>query len=123
MTKKFSLIERLKSFRFAFAGLKSAISSEHNLWIHFLAAIVVIAFGFYFAVSPTEWCILLFTIGLVISAELFNTAIEKLADYTSKGEQHELIKKTKDIAAGAVLVLAIVAVILGVIIFTPYLLA
>ena len=84
--------------------------------------IVVTSAGLYYDVSISEWCILLLTIGVVLFAELMNTAIEQLADYSCEGKYNELIKKVKDISAGAVLVLAIVALVIGGLVFRPYLL-
>jgi diacylglycerol kinase len=120
VSKKFSIIDRFKSFKYAFAGLGSSFSTEHNLWLHLIAATIVCSGGFYFCITTTEWSVLLMIIGLVIASELFNTAIEKLADYACKGEYNDQIKKVKDTSAGAVLVLALVAVVIGGLIFVPY---
>jgi diacylglycerol kinase (ATP) len=114
--QKFSLRKRFGSFRFAFKGIIHAFTQEHNFRIHFLAAILVIAAGFYFELRMVGWTLILFAIGFVLVAELFNSAIELLADVVSP-EENKTIGKVKDIAAGAVLVAVIVAVIIGIIVF------
>lgn len=117
-TEKFSITKRLKSFGHAFNGLKTAFKGEHNLRIHLVAAILVVILGIYFKIEIVEWLILTLTIGFVIAMELLNSSIENLADYACK-EQHPMIKKVKDIAAGAVLVSAISALIVGLLVFIP----
>ena len=117
--ESFSISKRLKSFVYAFAGLKTLLRSEHNAWIHFSATLVVISTGFFFNVNKFEWCLLAIAIGIVFVAELFNTAIEQLTDMVSP-EYNEKAKKVKDLAAAGVLVAAIVAVIMGLIVFLPY---
>ncbi|MFT5601578.1 MAG: diacylglycerol kinase [Flavobacteriales bacterium] len=117
-TEKFSITKRLKSFGHAFNGLKTAFKGEHNLRIHLVAAILVVILGLYFKIEIVEWLILTLTIGFVIAMELLNSSIENLADYACK-EQHPMIKKVKDIAAGAVLVSAISALIVGLLVFIP----
>jgi diacylglycerol kinase len=117
-TEKFSITKRLKSFGHAFNGLKTAFKGEHNLRIHLVAAILVVILGIYFKIEIVEWTILTLTIGFVIAMELLNSSIENLADYACK-EQHPMIKKVKDIAAGAVLVSAISALIVGLLVFIP----
>jgi diacylglycerol kinase (ATP) len=114
--QKFSLRKRLKSFKYAFNGLGILLRDEHNSRIHLFFAILTIFGGFWFTISSTEWMILLLTIALVFAAEFFNSAIEALADKISP-EKDELIKKAKDVAAGGVLITAIISVIVGVLIF------
>jgi len=116
--RKFSLADRLRSFRYAFTGIKELIADEHNFRIHLFAAILVIICGIIYEVSPLEWILLSIVIGIVISAEIFNSAIEKLADFVSP-EHNKIIGKVKDMSAAAVLVLAVVSVIVGLIIFLP----
>ena len=120
-TEPFSISKRLKSFVYAFAGLKTLLRSEHNAWIHFAATLVVISAGFFLKVNTQEWCLLVFAIGIVFVAELFNTAIEQLTDMISP-EYNEKAKKVKDLAAAGVLVAAVVAVVIGCLVFFPYLL-
>ena len=108
----------MKRFSDAFNGIFHAIKSQKNMKIHITAAIVVISCGFFFKVSPIEWSILIITIGLVIAAEIFNTAIEWFCDFVEPNH-HEKIGLIKDAAAGAVLVLSIAAFAVGLIIFLP----
>ena len=120
MNKPFSFRDRIRSFRFAFAGIWTMLRSQHNAWIHAFATILVVAAGFVFKITPGEWCWLVVAIICVWMAEAFNTAFEFLADVASP-EFHPLVKKAKDVAAGAVLISAIGAVIIGIIIIGPYL--
>ena len=117
-SKKFSIKARFKSFYFAFQGLKVFFKTQHNSWIHAVAALVVIFLGFILKVDITEWCWLVTAISMVFITELLNTAIEFLCDFVSPGI-HPQIKKIKDISAAAVLIAAIAAVVVGVIIFLP----
>ena len=104
--------------RLAFNGIRLLIQKEHNAWIHCFAAICVVIAGFFFGLSQTEWIAVVIVIGAVLSAEAINSSIESLADLVSP-EYNEIIKKTKDLAAGAVLIMAIAAAIVGSIIFFP----
>ena len=117
-SKKFSLKERIASFRYAFNGLKILIKEEHNARIHLFAAVCVLIAGIVFKISTREWLVLIFCIGWVIALELINSAIENTADFISK-EKSETIKKIKDLSAGAVLVAAIASAVIGLIIFLP----
>ncbi|HZK43826.1 MAG TPA: diacylglycerol kinase family protein [Syntrophomonadaceae bacterium] len=110
----------LESLYYAFQGVIYGFSSERNLKIHLLAAVSMIGVGCYFGINRWEWALLLFTIFLVVIAETINTAIEKTIDLVTK-EYHPLAKSAKNLAAGAVLLSAINAIIMGVIIFGPYL--
>lgn len=116
------LKKRYTSFKFAFKGLHAALRSEPHMRLHVLSAVGVVAAGFAFGVSLTEWCLLIGCIGLVVTAEVFNTAIETVVNLVSP-TYHPLAGKAKDLAAGAVLVAAITAALTGTIIFLPYLLA
>ncbi|CAM4133540.1 diacylglycerol kinase [Bacillus manliponensis] len=109
----------INSFRCALAGILFAVLYERNVKIHFVAALFVISAGFYFHITTVEWLILLLTIGIVISLEMVNTAIEKTVDL-STSEFHPLAKVAKDVAAGVVLFFSCIAVIIGAIIFLPY---
>ena len=106
----------INSFKYAIEGFNSSFKTERNMKIHVLATIIVIALGIYFKISVTEWCIIAIAIALVISAELFNTAIETLVDMVSP-EKNPKAKLAKDISAGAVLATAIGAAVAGGIIF------
>ena len=116
--KRFSLKDRLKSFSFAFDGLKKLWKEEHNFRIHFFATILVIIAGLIFKISAFEWIAVILSIGLVFVTEIINTSIENLSDFVSPGE-NEQIKKIKDISAAGVLIAATTAFIVGVIIFLP----
>ena len=116
--KPFNLVDRLKSIGFAMEGLLLFFQSQHNALIQGVATIIVILLGFVYKISATEWCLLTFAIALVITAEMLNTAIELLTDEVHP-KKHDNAKKIKDIAAGAVLIAAIAAAIIGGIIFVP----
>lgn len=118
--EKFSTKKRLKSFTYAWKGIGSFISKEHNAWIHLIIMAAVIVCGFLFQITVTEWTAIVLCIGLVLAAEAFNTSIERLVNLTSP-EQNKIAGDVKDIAAGAVLICAIAAAIVGLIIFVPYL--
>lgn len=110
---------QLKSFRNAFKGIFSAFATEGHLRFHLVAAFFVLLFAYIGEMNTAQFSVLLITIGVVFSAELFNTAIELLCDLYTK-EHNPTIGKIKDIAAGAVLVTAIAAafVALAMFIFT-----
>lgn len=114
----FTLKKRLKSFQYAFHGIYLLIRFEHNAWIHSFIALCVLIAGVTVKLSATEWIALILTIGMVLAAEAVNSSIEALSDLVSPG-YNEAIKRTKDLAAGAVLILAIAAAIIGLIIFVP----
>jgi diacylglycerol kinase len=120
-SEKFSISDRLRSFRFAFDGLRSMLRHEHNSRIHLLAAVSAIILGLILRISLTEWAILIVVTGLVFIAELLNSAIETLADLIDT-KPNERIKRAKDYGAAAVLISAIIAVAVGVLIFVPKLL-
>ena len=109
------------SFRYAFDGLKTLFSEEHNAWIHLVATIVVITAGLLLKINRFEWIAIGFCIGLVFILELINSAIERLSDVVLP-EKNESIKKVKDLAAAAVLFGAIISVVVGLLIFLPKLL-
>ncbi|MCD4698120.1 MAG: diacylglycerol kinase family protein [Bacteroidales bacterium] len=113
----FSVKKRLKSFIYAFRGVKH-LFGQHNAWIHSIAAITALLLGFLLKISTTEWCIIIISIGLVFSSELFNTSIEKLTDMVSP-EHNTKAAMVKDMAAGAVLFMAMAAACAGLIIFLP----
>ncbi|NDV64534.1 diacylglycerol kinase family protein [Bacteroides sp. 224] len=119
MKHPFSIKQRIKSFGYARKGIRSFISKEHNAWIHCAAIIVVTCAGFYFNISKGEWVSILLCFALVLASEAFNTAIERLVDLVSP-DKHPIAGDVKDIAAGAVLICAIVSAIIGAIIFIPY---
>lgn len=117
----FSFRQRLKSFRHAFRGVALLLKGEHNAWIHLTVALLVIAAGCFFRITTGEWIAVVIVIGLVFMAEAFNSAIEALCDHVTP-HYSPTIKRIKDLAAGAVLIAAIAAAIVGLIIFLPKLL-
>jgi diacylglycerol kinase (ATP) len=117
-SKPFSISQRLKSFKYAFAGLKTLFEEEHNARIHLVSAVIAIALGLVFNISWNEWIVLIVVMGLVFICELINTSLEALADFASP-DKHPQIKKVKDLAAAAVLISALVALITGIILFLP----
>jgi len=117
-TQRFSITKRIKSFGFAFNGLKILILEEHNSRVHLIAAILVIIAGFYFQISILEWLAIILSIGFVITLEIINSAIENISDFISP-EKHNSIKKIKDLSAAGVLISALTALIIGLIIFIP----
>ena len=110
-----------ESFGYAFEGIWIGIRKERNMKVHCLAVIAVTAAGTFLHIKPVEWCICLLLFGLILSLELVNTAVEAVVDLVTE-EKKPLAKIAKDTAAGAVLVSAIAAAIIGCIIFIPYLL-
>ena len=112
---------RILSFKFAFRGIGLLISSQPNARLHLFATVVVVFFAVFFKLNSWEWCILTVAITLVWITEALNSALEFLADSITT-EFNPLIKKAKDLAAGAVLLSAIGAVILGILVFLPHLL-
>lgn len=110
---------RLKSFSHAFRGLRTLFRDEPNARIHLVASMVAVGLGLYLGITRMEWVAILGVIALVFSAELINTAIEQLADVVSP-EFHPKIKKTKDMAAASVLVLAALSIGVACFVFLPH---
>ena len=108
----------LLSFTYPVKGLKYAYRNEQNLMVDVGMALIVLVFGFIFRIEVWEWAILVITVGLVLALELVNTAIEAVVDLVTE-EYHPLAKVAKDTSAAAVFVFAIVAIIIGLIIFLP----
>ncbi len=113
-----SLQNRAASFRYAFKGIQDLFKSQANARIHLTVAMVVIASGIFFQISRTEWLSIAFCIGLVLSLEAINTAIEYLTDLVSP-DFHPLAGKVKDMAAAAVLLAAMAAIVVGLLVFLP----
>ena len=111
-----SIKKLLKSFKYAFSGIVTAIKNEQNMRIHFVVGNLIIPFAYFFGISKAEWATLTLSIGFVIFAELVNTAVENLADAVTK-ENNEYIKCAKDVAAGAVVITAITAICVGIALF------
>ncbi len=119
--EKFSLRKRVRSFGYAFCGIRTLVREEHNARIHLFAMVCVIVAGVLLQISPTEWCLVVLCFGGVLMAEAMNSAVEALADLVSP-EFHPLVKKAKDVAAAGVLMMAIAAAVVGVIVFAHNLL-
>lgn len=110
---------RCKSFTYAWSGIKTLFRLEHNAQFHLGAAVLVIIAGFLFNISGAEWTAVILCIAGMFMAEGFNTAIEELADYACGGKKHPAIGRAKDVAAGAVLMMAVGSVAVGLVIFLP----
>lgn len=118
----FRLEARARSFRYAARGIMALVRSQHNAWIHAAASIAVVALGLAVGLSRVEWCLVAVAITAVWTAEALNTALEALCDVAAPGA-HPLVERAKDIAAGAVLITAAGAVVIGLLVFGPHLLA
>ena len=119
MTKKESFLSnRIKSVGYAFKGALYLLKTESSIKIQFAIAIAVTIAGFYFDISKTEWLFQIGFIGLVMSIEGLNTAIEYLSDFIHP-EHHKSIGRIKDIAAGAVFIASFAAVLAGIVIYFP----
>ncbi len=117
-THKFSINERLKSFMHAFNGIKIIFREEHNFRIHFIAGIIAVISGFIMNLTCIEWIMISVAIGIVLICEIFNSALERLSDFVSP-KYNEQIKKVKDMSASAVLISAILALLIGLLIYLP----
>jgi len=120
MHQPFSFTARLHSFRYALAGLRTLLLTQHNAWLHAAATVVVVVAGLVLGLSRAEWCWLVLAMTLVWMAEALNTALEFLADAVTQ-EFHPLILQAKDVAAAAVLIAAIGALVIGLLVFGPHL--
>ena len=109
----------LRSFVYALHGLWTALEDQRNLKVQLGVAVIVVGAGFYLSISALDWCIILICIAMVIGLELVNTALEDLVDLVTL-ERNPLAGKIKDIAAGAVLAVSIIALIIGLIVFRKY---
>lgn len=116
--KEHFIINRLKSIGYAFKGALLLLKTEASIKIQFVIALIMTFAGFYYNISITEWMIQILSIGLVMSIEGLNTAIEEIADFIHP-EQHNKIRFIKDVAAGAVFIASISAIVLGFIIYFP----
>lgn len=116
--KRFSLIARARSFKYAFRGIRVIVATQHNAWIHLFVGAFVVGLGIIFEISSIEWCMLIFAISGVLITEAINTSIEFDVDLSSP-EYHPYAKDSKDVAAGAVLIAGIAALLVGIIIFGP----
>lgn len=112
--------KHLNSYQYAIRGIRLAFGYELNMGYHLVAGIGVLIINYLLGVSRTDWLITLILIGLAWMSEIFNTAIEKLADRVST-DHDPLIGQAKDLAAGAVLIICFFAVVCALIIYIPYL--
>ncbi len=110
----------ISSFKYAAAGLYHAFAKERNMKIHGVFTLLTVTFAAYLGIKPLEWMVLLLTIALVVGMELINTSIEALVDLVTE-EYRRFAAIAKNVAAGAVLFCSLIAVIIGLIIFLPYL--
>ncbi len=120
MTQRFSISARARSFVYAGRGLRDIVVTQHNAWLHGLATCGVVAAGLALNVTQTEWLMLTLAIASVWTAESLNTAFELLCDAVHP-EVHPLVARAKDAAAGAVLITALGATVLGTLVFAPHL--
>ena len=118
----FNLAARVQSFSHAFRGVAALLVSQHNAWIHALATLAVGVAGAVLGISRIEWALVALAVGLVWTAEAFNTAVGWLADVASP-DHHPLIGRAKDVSAAGVLLAAVAAVAIGLLVFVPHLLA
>lgn len=112
------LINRIKSIKYAFKGALLLVKTESSIKVQVFIGIVITIIGFFVGLSTIEWIIQTLTIGLIISIESINTVIEEIADFIHP-EYHPKIGLIKDLAAGAVFIIAVVAIIIGCIIYIP----
>jgi diacylglycerol kinase (ATP) len=118
--RSFQFTGRVRSVRHALNGIRRMIRCQHNAWIHAIATVVALTAAFLLGISGADWCWIVLAISIVWTAEALNTAFEFLADAASP-EFHPLVQDAKDVAAGAVLLTAIAASVIGGIVFWPYL--
>jgi diacylglycerol kinase (ATP) len=116
--RPFQFSGRVRSFRHAIRGVWRMLWCQHNAWIHAAATVVVVGAGFWVHLARADWCWIVLALSIVWTAEALNTAFEFLADAASP-EFHPLVRDAKDVAAGAVLITAVAATIIGAIIFWP----
>lgn len=116
--EQFSVKSRLRSFVYAAKGIMHVLKKERNIWLQLFIAALAVTGGFLLKISSTEWIVIILCIGIVLSFEIMNTAIENMVDFISPG-YNKKAGIIKDIAAGAVLITATMSLIIGIIIFAP----
>ena len=121
MNDRFTVSARVHSFGHATRGIWIVLRGQHNAWIHAVATLFVVVLGFGLGVSVGDWCWLVLALTAVWASEAFNTALEHLADAASPGF-HPLVRQAKDVAAGAVLISALGAAVIGALVLGPPLL-
>lgn len=122
MSHPFGITGRLRSVRCALQGIGHMLRSQHNAKIHAAATVVTVCLGLGLGLSAGEWCWIVLAITSVWAAEAMNTAFEFLCDVTTK-DFHPIVGQAKDVAAGAVLLAATGAAVIGLIVFVPKVLA
>lgn len=115
------IIDRIKSFRHAFRGIKDILVTEHNAWVHAIFTVIVLGLSILLRISFTEFVLIIVVITLVWVAEAFNTVLEIVVNMVTP-RYSKVAKRAKDIAAGAVLVAACGAAIVGILVLGPRLL-
>src|SRR5262245_17688472 len=120
VARPFEFTGRVRSFRHAIRGVLRMVRGQHNAWIHAAATVLVVAAGLAVRLSTGEWCWVVLAIAIVWTAEALNTAFEFLADVASPSF-HPVVRDAKDVAAGAVLITAIAATVIGGLVFWPHL--
>jgi len=118
MNIKTFITSRFHAFGHAFRGWAHVLKTQHNAWIHSMVATVIIALGLWVGLQPRDWAVIVLTIAMVFTAEFINTAIEAVVDLASP-IHHPLAKVGKDVGAGAVLVSALAAAVVGLLILGP----
>ncbi|PZD79368.1 diacylglycerol kinase [Mesonia sp. K7] len=118
MNKNF-IIGRIKSIKYAFDGLVKLIKTEHSIQVQVTIGIIMVILGFVFGITRVEWMFQLLATGLVLCLEGINSAVEEVADFIHP-TYHKKIGLIKDIAAGAVFFAAIIAIVIGILIYYPY---
>jgi diacylglycerol kinase len=109
---------RLRSFGYAFRGWWYVVRSQRNVWLHVVISVIVIGVSTWVGLKPLEWAVIVLTMAIVFAAEFLNTAIEAVVDLASP-HKHPLAKVGKDVGAGAVLIAALAAVVVGILILGP----
>jgi diacylglycerol kinase (ATP) len=120
--ERFSFAARIRSVRYALRGVGVMLRTQHNAWVHAVATAAALIAGFALQISPGEWLAIILAIIVVWAAEALNTAFEFLCDIASP-EFHPTVERAKNVAAGAVLISAVGAAVIGLLIFGPKLLA
>jgi diacylglycerol kinase (ATP) len=120
--KRFSVVARIKSITHAWRGLVIFLKTTHNAWVQIFLCLLAVFLGFCFRISNIEWMLLILSFGLLLVVEALNTAMEIDIDLTSPA-YHPYARDTKDVAAGAVLIMALIVCIISLIIFLPKFLA
>jgi len=113
------LSSRAHSFRYAFSGWWYVIRTQRNAWIHIVISLAVIVISFWVKLPPRDWAVIILAMAMVWTAEFLNTALEAVVDLATEHKQHELARVGKDVGAAAVLIVALSAVLIGLLILGP----